>query len=609
MKRKALLAGSVFALATATIAMAADTRTATKTEAGSEDGWTPLMRASAFGSAAEVKALLQKGADPNAKNAQGATALHYAATDEAKIRALLEKGADVNVQSKQGRMPLHVAAAVDGGVNGVRMLLDKGADVNAAAPKDPGPFPTPMGHGATALLEAAKLTNSATLKLLLERGAKVDLTDDHGITPLMQAAMTGQLENVKLLLDAGANVNAMNQFHLTPFLIAAIRDNNEVTKLLIARGADVQVRDFVDGTALMWAAFSERGNPEMVALLLQKGIDPAIKNKMGETALDMAKKRGHADVIDLLTKPNRDVRAAVTKGLEVTLASGLPFIQKTGCQSCHNNNLPLRAAALSREKGIVVNAESVEKQTKVLHGMWRGGRELLLQGSDAMPDIPVTGSYALDAMATAKVPADAITDALVRSIAMKQNADGRWIVWAPRPPLEYGDVHATAISIRALASYAPAGLREEYARKVALAGKWLRGAKPGSTDDRIWQLQGLVWAKADGIEPVRQALLAEQRADGGWGQLSGLESDAYATGRALVALNEAGVPATDEAFQRGVRYLLRTQEADGSWHIKTRSFPLQKPNDSGFPHGRDQWISAAGTSWAVMALSLTLPGV
>jgi ankyrin repeat protein len=608
MKRKALLVGSVLLSALASIALAADARTNPNSEVRSEDGWTPLMRAAAFGTTAELKSLLQKGADPNAKNAQGATALLYAIPEESKVRALLEKGANVNVQTKQGRTPLHMAAAIDGGVNTVRLLLDKGADVNARAPKDPGPIPTPMGNGATALLEAARQPNPATLKLLLERGAKVDLADDHAITPLMQAAILGNTENVRLLLDAGADVNAMNQFHLTPLLHSLIRGNNEVSKLLIDKGADVNVRDFVDGTGLMWAAFSERGNPEMVSLLLAKGVDPTVKNKLGETALDIARKRGNVDVLDLLAKPNQDIRAAVTKGLNITIGNGLTFIQKSGCQSCHNNNLPLRAAALAREKGIVVQSDVVEKQTRVLAGMWRGARELLLQGSDATPDIPMTGSYLLDSMAAAKIPADATTDAMVRAIAIRQSADGRWLSWAPRPPLESGDIHGTAISIRALSAYAPAALRDEYAKKVTRAAEWLRTANPASPDDRIWQLQGLAWAKAEGVEAFRKAVLADQRPDGGWAQLPGVETDAYATGRALMALYDSGVAVTDQAFERGIRYLLRTQESDGSWHIKSRSFPFQPLNDTGFPHGRDQWISAAGTSWAVMALTVAIPG-
>jgi N-acyl-D-amino-acid deacylase len=87
-----------------------------------------------------------------------------------------------------------------------------------------------------------------------------------------------------------------------------------------------------------------------------------------------------------------------------------------------------------------------------------------------------------------------------------------------------------------------------------------------------------------------------------------LETDAYGTGQALVALQSAAaIPASDPAIQRGIAFLLRTQFADGSWLVRTRSFPFQPYKESGFPYGKDQWISAAGTSWAAMALSLALP--
>ena len=83
-----------------------------------------------------------------------------------------------------------------------------------------------------------------------------------------------------------------------------------------------------------------------------------------------------------------------------------------------------------------------------------------------------------------------------------------------------------------------------------------------------------------------------------------MESDAYATGEALVALRESGVvPAGDPAIRRGVEYLLRTQFEDGSWFVKSRAVPIQVYFESGFPHGADQWISAAATAWAVSALA------
>jgi hypothetical protein len=106
------------------------------------------------------------------------------------------------------------------------------------------------------------------------------------------------------------------------------------------------------------------------------------------------------------------------------------------------------------------------------------------------------------------------------------------------------------------------------------------------------------------IQKVGQKLIAAQHPDGGWGQLSTLASDAYATGQSLTALRDSGVlRTTDPIYQRGVRFLLDTQLEDGSWFVRTRTVPAQPYFDSEFPHGRNQFISAAATSWAVIALA------
>jgi hypothetical protein len=102
-------------------------------------------------------------------------------------------------------------------------------------------------------------------------------------------------------------------------------------------------------------------------------------------------------------------------------------------------------------------------------------------------------------------------------------------------------------------------------------------------------------------------LLAIQRADGGWSDLPSMESGAYTTGLAMIALQSSGLPVSDPAYQRGVRYLLSTQFEDGSWHVRTRAAGFQPYFENGFPHGVDQWISAAGTSLAAMALTLAAP--
>jgi hypothetical protein len=82
-----------------------------------------------------------------------------------------------------------------------------------------------------------------------------------------------------------------------------------------------------------------------------------------------------------------------------------------------------------------------------------------------------------------------------------------------------------------------------------------------------------------------------------------MPSDAYATGMSLYALYVGGVPVTASSYQTGLRYLLNTQAPDGTWHVATRSLPVQPYFESGYPYGHDQWISAAGAAYATMAIA------
>ena len=123
------------------------------------------------------------------------------------------------------------------------------------------------------------------------------------------------------------------------------------------------------------------------------------------------------------------------------------------------------------------------------------------------------------------------------------------------------------------------------------------------------QLLGLRWAQAGAAtqKKIAAGLLAIQRADGGWSQTPDLKSDAYATGQTLFALVQAGglVP-TDAAYQKGIKFLLSTQHADGSWYVRSRAPKFQPYFESGFPYGHDQWISAMATGWAATALALAM---
>ena len=59
--------------------------------------------------------------------------------------------------------------------------------------------------------------------------------------------------------------------------------------------------------------------------------------------------------------------------------------------------------------------------------------------------------------------------------------------------------------------------------------------------------------------------------------------------------------------RRGLEFLVETQKDDGSWHVASRSRPIQRYFESGFPHGKDQFISMSATGWAVAALALACP--
>ncbi len=87
-----------------------------------------------------------------------------------------------------------------------------------------------------------------------------------------------------------------------------------------------------------------------------------------------------------------------------------------------------------------------------------------------------------------------------------------------------------------------------------------------------------------------------------------MESDAYATATVLYALRHAGaIDSGDAEWTRAVRFLLDQQLEDGSWFVKSRSKPFQTYFESGFPHGKDQFISTTATSWATVALLQSLP--
>lgn len=588
------------------------------------NGTPALMNAALYGGAMHMKLLIERGADVNARNAMDATALLWAAGDAAKARLLIEKGAEVNAQSKLGRTPLMVAAAVAGNAPTVKLLLAKGAKVDVRDNIAPIPI-IPVGGGkGTALMDAARTGDEASVKMLLEAGADVNALDDRKGSALSEAVMYSRRGVVKMLVEAGARVDGqVTALELPMLSLAAMRGDVEIARMLAAAKAPVNAADKTGATPLMWAAASEYDNTAMVEFLLAAGADARVRSKSGEGALDWALRRGETRTAGMLRAAGAEsmpVAAAQAAGermgpvamaeairLALTpLAKSAPVaFQKGGCASCHNHTQPMAAFTEAARRGVAVDAAAPEAMAKMTTAMLMPMVPVLLEGSDVAPDIAVSGGYFADGLKARGYAANQLTAALVHKIAQSQMDDGRWVGWAPRAPIESGDIQATAMAIRAIKCYPIAGRRAELEARVARGREWLMAAKPFTTEDYVMRLEGLEWsgAPASAIQEAARQLAALQRGDGGWGQLPALPSDAYATAKALIALTRTSGAGDRNA---AVRFLRTTQQADGTWHVKTRAFPFQPLKDVEFPHGRDQWISASATSLAAQALAMNM---
>jgi hypothetical protein len=320
---------------------------------------------------------------------------------------------------------------------------------------------------------------------------------------------------------------------------------------------------------------------------------------------------GFIDAVQSVAAEPAQLRAAAEKSLALLQECGPKFFAQSGCIACHQQSVTSLAIAEARKRGLPVDEKTAREQVHVTAMFIKTFREKLLERADQPVSSPPSAGYIALGLAAENYPPDETMDALVSEMAGRQQVDGSWTAFSHRPPLEYSRLASTALAIRTMQLYGPLGLKAEFEERIQRAGRWLLAAEPVNNHDQAYRLLGLSWMGADQklIERQRDALLKSQRADGGWSAQANMESDAFATGLTLYALALGGnLAPSHAAYQRGVEYLLRTQLADGSWHVKSRSFPFQDYFESGFPHGPDQWISATATGFATVALIKAIPG-
>ena len=232
------------------------------------DGATALAFAVYHDNVETVKRLLDAGADPNIANDYGVTPLILASENRSAtmVETLLIGGADPNAAMWSGETLLMTAART-GFSEAMQMLLDHGADINAQDPR----------RGQSALMWAISFGYPDMARLLIERGADINartirLNDDFqplelegymgapvqtipmgGYTPLLFAAHAGDVATARLLVEKGADVNVVSETDGSPLIMAASQGNEDFALYLLEAGADPNAVDGNGMTALHYA--------------------------------------------------------------------------------------------------------------------------------------------------------------------------------------------------------------------------------------------------------------------------------------------------------------------------------------------------------------------
>ncbi|MFZ5628043.1 MAG: ankyrin repeat domain-containing protein [Spirochaetota bacterium] len=306
-------------------------------------GNTPLLVAAAYGNAEILQTLMDLKANVHAADADGYTALFYAAQENHVriIDLLLAAGAEVNAQSRFGFSPLHIAAA-RGQRQAVQRLLQAGADINAVA-KQGGTaayWAALAGHDEVAdllvksgsvdyhhnfeLAQAARTSNVVLARSALRATElAIDMQDIEGNSALFYAAVSGATEVARLLIERGANVNLLNHQGQSALLVATLAGHVAVVELLLQARANTEVKDAQGRSAVMHAAW--KGNGELVKMLVQARADVNRQDNEGWTALMLATHAGHLPVVQMLVSGRAKTRTKNSRqqtALDIANAQG-----------------------------------------------------------------------------------------------------------------------------------------------------------------------------------------------------------------------------------------------------------------------------------------------
>jgi ankyrin repeat protein len=238
--------------------------------AGIEAAGSELIEATKKQDVQAVRALLKQRSDIHATEADGSTALHWAAQRShlELVELLLAAGANPDAATRYKIPPLYLAS-LNGHAAIMARLLDAGANPNGTA-----------HEGQTMLMTAALSGNADAVRLLLTRGAHVNAIEPYrGQSALMWASAEGNTAAADLLIEAGADLKAKSSGGFTPFLFAVRNAHLETAELLLKRGANVNDVAPDGSSALSMATVN--AYYELAAMLLDRGADPNLPDPRG----------------------------------------------------------------------------------------------------------------------------------------------------------------------------------------------------------------------------------------------------------------------------------------------------------------------------------------
>ncbi len=169
------------------------------------------------------------------------------------------------------------------------------------------------------------------------------------------------------------------------------------------------------------------------------------------------------------------------------------------------------------------------------------------QGTGGQAD---TAGYALFTLEVGGWKPDATTAAVAEYLLLRNKDSDHWPTTSRRPPSEASSFTTTYLALRGLKTFGTPEQQKRIAERMTKARKWLVATPAKDTEDRVFRLS------------------------------------------------------SDPVYRRGLKFLIGSQREDGSWLVRSRSKPFQTYFETGFPHGKDQFISSAASGWATTALAL-----